>query len=96
MKNGGITIFTHQSYKYEPINLEEFYIEQTIEVCAMKLYHPFENICILTVYRTPSRNFIHFLNTLEAILNRIYTKSKNIILCGDINYLDNMGNNKIG
>jgi hypothetical protein len=72
-------------------------MDQTTEVCAMKLYHPSDNICILTVYRAPAGNFIHFLNTLEAIINRIYTKSKNIILCGDINinYLDDTGNNKI-
>jgi hypothetical protein len=60
-------------------------MDQTIEACAIKLYHPSSNICILTVYRAPSGNFIHFLNTLEAILNRIYTKTKNIILYGDTN-----------
>jgi hypothetical protein len=92
-----VAIFIHQFYQYEPINLEEFCIEQIIEVCAIKLYHPNDNICILTIYRAPSGNYIHFLNVLEAILNRIYTKSKNLILCRDINinYLDHMGNNKI-
>jgi hypothetical protein len=41
-------------------------------------------------------NFLYFLNTLEAILNRIYTNSLNIILCGDINinYLDDVSTNK--
>jgi hypothetical protein len=72
-------------------------MDQTIEVCAVKLYHPSGNICILTVYRAPSGNFIHFLNILEAIFNRIHMRIKNIILYGDINvnYLDDMANNKI-
>jgi endonuclease/exonuclease/phosphatase family metal-dependent hydrolase len=63
----------------------------------MKLYNPSDNICILTVYRAPMVNVIHFLNILEAICNRIHIKSKNVILCGDINmnYLDDMDNNKI-
>jgi exonuclease III len=82
-KNGGVAIFINQFYQYEPINLWSY-------------YHPNDNICILTVYRAPSGNYIHFLNILEAILNTIYTKFKNIILCGDINiyYLDDMGNNQ--
>jgi hypothetical protein len=42
-------------------------------------------------------NFLNFLNSLEAILNKIYTKSINIILCGDINnnYLDDEDTNKL-
>jgi hypothetical protein len=40
---------------------------------------------------------LHHRNSLETILNKLYTKSINIILCGDvnINYLDNAGTNKI-
>jgi hypothetical protein len=41
-------------------------------------------------------NFLYFLNSLEAILNKMYTKSINI-LCGDINinYLDDEDTNKL-
>jgi hypothetical protein len=96
MKNGGVGIFVNQSLQYAPIDLEEFCIDKIIEVCAIKLYHSTDNICILTVYRAPTGHFLHFLNSLEAILNRIHTRSIEIILCGDINikYLDYTGSNK--
>jgi hypothetical protein len=46
MKNCGVDIFIHQSLQYTPFNLEEFCIDQVVEVCAMKLYQPSNNICI--------------------------------------------------
>jgi hypothetical protein len=91
-----VGIFVHQSLQYAPIGLEEFCIDQITEVCVIKFYHSTNNICILTVYRVPTGNLLHFLNSLEVILNRIHTRSIRIILCGDINinYLDDTGNNK--
>jgi hypothetical protein len=63
---------------------------------AVKLHHHINNICILTVYRAPTGNFTCFLNSLETILNKLYTKSINIILCDvNINYLDDSGTNKL-
>jgi hypothetical protein len=96
MKNGGVGIFVHQSLQYAPIDLEEFCVDKIIEVCAIKLYHSIDNICILTVYKAPTGNFLHILNSLEIILNRIHTRSIKIILYGDINinYLDDTGINK--
>jgi hypothetical protein len=98
-KNGSVSIFVHQDLQYAPIDLDEFCIDQEIEICAVKLHHCAFNTstCILTVYRSPTGNFLYFLNSLESILNRIYTKSSNIILCGDINinYLDDAGTNKL-
>jgi hypothetical protein len=76
-KNGSVSIFVQHNM--------QFCIDQDIEVCAIKLHHCTNNICILTVYRAPTGNFLYFSNSLEAILNKIYTKSTNIILCGDIN-----------
>jgi exonuclease III len=54
------------------------------------------NICILTVYRSPTGNFSYFLNNLESVLTRLYSTSLDIILCGDINvnYLDDDGTKK--
>jgi hypothetical protein len=88
MKNGGIAIFVQQNIQYEPVDLDELCIDQIIEVCEVKLYLPTNNICIVT--------FLHFLNSLELILNRIYTKSIKIILCGDVNvnYLDDKSTSK--
>jgi exonuclease III len=49
---------------------------------------------ILCVYRPPTGNFSYFLSSLEAVLKQIYSNSRNIIICGDINinYLDNNKN----
>jgi hypothetical protein len=66
MKNCGVGIFVHQSLQYVPIDLEEFCIDQIIEVCAIKLYHSTDNICILTVYRPLTRNFCTFLNSSKT------------------------------
>jgi hypothetical protein len=51
----------------------------------------------ITVYKVPSGYFPYFLSALRAILSKIYAKSINILLCGDINinYLDIMGSNKL-
>jgi hypothetical protein len=65
------------------MDFEEFCIDQVIEDCAVKLYYHTNNICILTIYKAPTGNFSHSLKSLEAILNKIYTRSINIILCGD-------------
>jgi hypothetical protein len=70
------------------------YLHQEIEICAVKLHNVSTNIYIyiyiLTVYRSPTGNFLHFLNSLESILARICRNPSNILLCGDINvnYLD--------
>ena len=39
----------------------------------------------MTIYRSPTGDFQYFLNTLEEILNSLYNKYNDIILCGDIN-----------
>jgi hypothetical protein len=97
-KNGGVKIFVHQNIQYTPIDLEEFCTGQEIEVCAIKLHHSTNNICILTVYRAPSGNFVYFfLNTLEVIHNKFHTNFVNIILCRYINisYLDYMDSKRL-
>jgi hypothetical protein len=89
-KNGGVCIFVHCNLQFTPIDLDEFCIYQDIEICAVTLHHFPINICILTVYRSPTGNVSCFLNNLEFIFTQIYTNLSNIILCGDINvnYLD--------
>jgi exonuclease III len=96
-KNGGVCIFVHYKLQFTPTDLNEYCIDQDIEICAVKLHHFPSNICILTVYRSPTGNVSCFLNNLEFIRTRIYTNLSNIILCGDINvnYLDDGDTNKL-
>ena len=42
-------------------------------------------MCIITVYRSPSGNFNHFLQSLDTILQTLYTPALSFIICGDIN-----------
>jgi hypothetical protein len=42
-------------------------------------------LSIITVYRSPSGNFYRFLQTIEAVLQFVYSPSVRLIICGDIN-----------
>ena len=52
------------------------------------------NICILSIYRAPSSNFVLFLDKLEMILNLIQNNNTQLIICGDININYFVENNK--
>jgi exonuclease III len=56
-----------------------------LEVCAVKLHLLSREICIITIYRSPSGNFQYFIDNLEKILSMIYRNNTEIIICGDIN-----------
>jgi hypothetical protein len=85
LKKGGVCIFTHKTIHCTSINLNNFCKEQDLEICAIELHIPTYRICIVTVYRSPSGDFVYFLNTLEKILNKIYNNATDIIFCGDFN-----------
>jgi exonuclease III len=82
---GGVVIYTHNSLHSAPINLSKYCAEKDIETCAVKLEVLSSVFCIITVYRSPSGNFNHFLETIDAVLQSVYSPSLGIILCGDIN-----------
>ena len=65
--------------------------EKYFEVCALKLNILSISFTIICIYRSPTGNFLYFINQLESILNKIYKSSSELILCGDfnINYLNN-------
>jgi len=90
---GGVSVFVHETISYSPIDLSKCH-EQDIEICAVKLHLAFATVCILSVYRSPTGNFLLFLHTLDSILDRLFTNSLNIIICGDfnINYLGESAN----
>jgi len=95
-KHGGVTIFVHETLTYSNIDLAKFCNDHDFEVCAVKLQISSSKIIVLCVYRPPSGNVEYFLNSLEQILNQLYTNSTNIIICGDINinYLANTNNKR--
>jgi hypothetical protein len=83
-KNGGVCIFIHESIQFTNINLEKFCQEKDLEVCAVKLHLLSHEICIITIYRSPSGDFQYFLHNLEKILSMVYKNTIEII-CGDFN-----------
>jgi hypothetical protein len=85
LKNGGVCIFIHESIRFSNINLEKFCNEKDLEICAAKLHLTPYEICIITIYRSPSGDLQYFLDNLEKALNRIYRNTIEIIICGDFN-----------
>jgi len=69
--------------------MDKYSKEMDIEICAIKLHTPSCAIIVVTVYRSPTGDVTHFLNTTETALDQLYTNTTNIIVCGDfnINYL---------
>jgi len=75
--------------KFINIDLSEYCKEKDIEICAVKLIINSLNMCIITIYRAPAGNFSFFLQSLDNILQSLYTPASHIIICGDLhtNYL---------
>ena len=80
----------HDTLQCTNINLDEFCKEQDIEACAVKINLLFLTICIMCTYRSPTGNVLHFLHTLDSILNFLHNNTIEIIICGNfnINYLN--------
>jgi hypothetical protein len=91
LSKGSVCIFVHDSIRYVSINLDRFCLDQIIEICAAELQSAGQHICIVAIYRAPSGNFVHFLNSLDRVLNTICGSGVDFIICGDINinYLQN-------
>jgi len=93
-KGGGVGIFIQENLTFSKIELDEFCNDQDLEVCAVQLYLCEITFHIVCIYRPPSGNFSYFVSLLESVLNKFFSNSNNIIICGDvnINYLDNTNN----
>ena len=84
-KQGGTCIFVHDSLPFANINLQEFSLEQDIEICAVNITSPFTRIEIICIYRSPTSNFSQFIKSLDEILSHLTKTSTEFIFCGDIN-----------
>jgi len=84
-KFGGVGIFVHDTLSCTPIDLTKYCNEQDLEACALKFKILNNAFCILCIYRPPAGNFETFIHLLESLLNKLYTNSINVIICGDVN-----------
>ena len=90
LKQGGTSIFVHESLASNNNDLQKHCIEQDIETCAIKIKLLATYIYVISIYRSPTGNFANFIKGIDAILNQLYKPNIEIIICGDINvnYLD--------
>ena len=49
LKNGGVSIFVHDTFQCTNINLDEFCKEQDTEACAVRLILSYLTICIISI-----------------------------------------------
>jgi hypothetical protein len=61
-KYNGVSIFVREVLLFSTVELDGFYRDQDLEVCAMKLHISSFVFCILCVYRPPTGNFSCFLS----------------------------------
>jgi exonuclease III len=85
LKNGGVCIFIHESIQFSNINMEKFCKDKDLEICAVRLHLAHYEICIITIYRSPSGDLQYFIDNMEEALNMIYRNTIEIIICGDFN-----------
>ena len=68
-KNGGVNILVHGTLQCKNINLDEFCNEKDSEACAVRINFSSLTICIISIYRSLTGNFLHILHTLDSFLN---------------------------
>jgi hypothetical protein len=62
---GGVCILVTKNLKYKSIDIEVYNMNKDIETCAIQLDSSYNNVCILTIYRSPKGNFKNFLKQLR-------------------------------
>jgi exonuclease III len=80
--------------KFSKIDLNKFCQDKNIEICALKIKINFTNICIIAIYRAPTGHFNQFINSLDSVLKKLYTPTSQFIICGDINIIYLIDNEK--
>lgn len=83
--NGGVAIYAKQNFKIEQFALKFSRIEQHIEYSCSKFLLFNTNCVLLNIYRSPTGNLDLFLESLEEILNYLFSMNNFIIVCGDFN-----------
>jgi exonuclease III len=84
-EKGGVAIYIRKNLQCSNIDVSKYSKDKDIEICAIKTSYYDLNICIISIYRSPYGNFDCFLQNLDSTLQTLYSASRNIIICGDIN-----------
>ena len=82
--SGGSCIFTKNTLQTKEINyLSSLGSVKVFGVSAVELAD--FGIILACIYRSPDSDFYEFLGKLEALITRVFSKGKRLILCGDLN-----------
>jgi len=89
-KHEGVCIYVLKDIQFNTTTLDQYNKEKDLEICALMLCLLSSSFILICIYRSPTGNFTYFLNQLESILNKLYERSTELILCGDfnLNYLN--------
>jgi len=79
LKHGSTGIFVHESLAFTSI-VQEFCMWQDTEVCVVKINLLTAMIYVICVYRTPTGNFICFIQGADIFLNKLITKYWNYFM----------------
>ena len=82
---GGVCIFVQNNLRFTPLNVDEYCVDQDIEVCAIHLHSTHNKLCILAIYRSPQGNFNTFLTKLDLVLQKFFKLNFTLVVCGDVN-----------
>jgi len=74
-KHGGTCIYVSKDIQFHTTNLDQFYIEKDLEICALRSSLISCNLTIIFTYRSCIVNFNYFLNQLETVLNKLHKTS---------------------
>ena len=82
-EKGGVVMYIHNTLKSTNIDLSTYCKEKDIEIYAVKLNLNDTPVSVITVYRSPLGNFNHFLQSIDAVLQTLYTPAQSFIICGE-------------
>ena len=82
---GGVCIFVQNGIRCTNIDLGNYCKDKDFEVCACKIHFGTKRICIITIYRAPSGCVDTFITKLDTILEKLFSSTLDVIICGDIN-----------
>jgi hypothetical protein len=77
----GVCMFIHNSITFTTLIIDNYYVHQDIEVCAIHLNVVYYKLCMLTIYRSPLGNLITFQNKFGLILHKFFNLKFNFIIC---------------
>ena len=83
-RSGGVSILVKKSLKSIKID-EHSYVNDTIELCTIKIYNNRNHIILSGIYRPHSDSINNFTNALDNLLNCNIFRNNSCVLIGDFN-----------